>query len=85
MGKRRWQVQLTLMPGSETWVRVEHAWGHFKLPADAPIHEMLRGIDGRWNGAVDAAPASTLMRVPWDRLKALEAIERDWKRMVSQG
>ncbi len=49
MSKRRVQVTLTLMPGAEPWVRVEHDRGWFKVPGDAQIVEVLDGALKHWS------------------------------------
>jgi len=46
--KRRVQVALTLMPGAEAWIRVEHSKGWFKVPAFVPVEEVLRGALAGW-------------------------------------
>ena len=43
------QVTLTLMPGSEPWVRVQHPKGWFKVPAFVPLAEVLTGALEGWS------------------------------------
>ena len=47
---RGWtQVEAKLLPGAEPWVMIRHDGRIFKLPLDAPMSEMLRGVFDRWN------------------------------------
>ncbi len=77
--KRRIQVSLVLMPGSELWVRVEHPWGAFKLPADSPITDILTGVSEHWSLHMRCgSTVEATVRVPlseWKLLNELKAIE----------
>lgn len=68
--RRRVQVQLTLMPGAEPWIRVEHAWGSFKLPAQCSIQEVIRGVEERWT----SAPHKVKTAPSWYRVSVSEYI-----------
>lgn len=49
--KHKATVTLTLMDGPEPWVRVTHARGWFKVPADVCISEVLTGALEGWSSA----------------------------------
>lgn len=73
-GKRKVQVTLTLMPGAEMWVRVEHPTGWFKVPGSVTIQEVLAGALIGWSGEVRGRKSGeATVRVPlsvWLKLNA---------------
>lgn len=64
--RNRYQVTLTLMSGAEPWIRVEHSWGWFVLPATVSVQELLTGVAEHWQRhaprTLSHAPAT--VRVP---------------------
>lgn len=76
VAKRRVQVTLTLMIGSELWVRVEHAKGAFKVPGDTAATEIVRGALLEWDGTVHRPRRSNAtVRIPLEEYYRLRALE----------
>lgn len=62
--KRLWrQAELAVSPGAEPWVIVRHRRGWFRVPMDAPVSEVLTGIEEGWSGARKSKGAGGCVRV----------------------
>jgi len=74
--RKRFVITLTVMAGSEVWVRVQHATGAFKVPADVSLLEVLQGVSDGWGGTrARVQQGERYIRVPaseWRRLQELE-------------
>lgn len=75
---RRTTVTLTLMPGAEPWIRVQHSRGWFKVPAGVAASEILRGVSEGWSAGTRRRTewAVATIRVPlaeWSLLQAQAA------------
>lgn len=63
--RRSVQVRLTLMVGTEAWIRVEHPNGWFKIPAWTASEQLLQGALEGWHHAPRKASAGeACVRVP---------------------
>lgn len=70
--KHEWaQFELKAAPGAELWVIVRHRGGWFRLPADAAISELLRGVHEGWDEKRRAARASGFITLPVSEYYAL--------------
>lgn len=59
------QVTLRAMPGAETWYRVEHSLGWFKLPWFANVEDLYAGAREGWSSvAPRRLSGETVIRVP---------------------
>lgn len=76
MGQGRWaQAELKAASGAERWVIVRHRRGWFRLPVDAPVEELLRGIAEGWTEHAKHHQGDIVVRVPLRRLRELEDAE----------
>lgn len=75
MGKRaRVQLVLTLMPGPEPWLRVEHSRGWFKVPADvAGLLILQLASEGCVANPKKPRRASSFVRISAEHLAELQA------------
>ena len=72
--RKRVQVVLQLLPGTEPWVRVEHASGAFKLPLFCAIEELLLGAQQGWHDRPrHHLVADAVVRVPLALWREFEA------------
>lgn len=74
------QFELKLAPGAEAWVIVRHRQGWFKVPLDAAVGELMRGVQEGWSSSRDGlAAASRTLRVradEWHELREIAAAYR---------
>ena len=64
---QRWsQFEVKVLAGAEPWLLVRHAGKCFKLPADAPLSQLLEGVAHGWDmnaRKTRGAPPTVRMRL----------------------
>lgn len=54
--RRRVRCTITLMPGREPWLHIEHVAGSFKVPWHATVLDVFDGISAGWQGKPRGRP-----------------------------
>lgn len=75
--RKRVQVLLSVMPGSEPWLLVRHAKGWFKVPATAKAWEIYEGaVEGWRQRDTRSAEGSLWVRVPLELALQVDALKK---------
>jgi hypothetical protein len=70
--KRGWtKVEVKILVGAEAWVMLRHDGRYFKLPLDAPMTEMLRGVADGWDIDRIRRPGAPTNLEEWRRWRVI--------------